>query len=362
MGKIYINGRFLTQKTTGVQRVAIETIKQIDLLLDKYREYNITLLVPKGSIITIELNNIIVKQIGKNKGHIWEQIDLPLYVKKETLVNFCNTAPVFKKNQIVYIHDMAIQDAPEGFSKKFVLVYKLLFKKITRNARKIITVSNFSKERILNYYPNVHNKISVSYLGVNHFSLDYNKRKDLEILKSFKLVERKYFLAVSSANPNKNFSIISRMLAETSNNWEEEFVFVGSNNSTVFRNNNIETKSIRYLGYVSDDELHALYRNARLFIFPSKYEGFGLPPIEAMRLGCQVIANKSASIPEILEDKARYFDGDSINSLEQALSNINKNNQISRTELMNFVNEKYNWKETASHLMRKIKEIQGDIR
>ncbi|MFS0562939.1 glycosyltransferase family 1 protein [Terribacillus sp. 179-K 1B1 HS] len=355
--KIYINGRFLTQKTTGVQRVAIETIKQLDRILED-KGYKVMLLIPKESIINLNLNNIIIKQIGRNKGHIWEQIDLPLYVKKELLINFCNTAPVFKKNQIVYIHDMAIYDVPDGFSKEFVLSYKLIFNKITRKSKKIITVSNFSKDRIIHYFPHAKDKISVSYLGVNHFNIDKDDHKDKKILENFDLREKNYFLAVSSANPNKNFSIISSLLDKSLKKRDGEFVIVGSTNSSVFKNENMERKRIKQLGYVSDDELHTLYRNAKLFIFPSKYEGFGLPPIEAMRFGCQVIANKSASIPEILEDKVIYFDGNDVNSLEQAIDVSNEGMPASSSELTSFVNGKYNWERTALHLLEKIEEMQ----
>lgn len=91
--QVYINGRFLTQRVTGVQRFAIETIKQLDL----YEDYNFILLVPKDCTINYEFKNIRVEKIGALNGHLWEQLELARYVKGHPLINLCNTAPLFKK-------------------------------------------------------------------------------------------------------------------------------------------------------------------------------------------------------------------------------------------------------------------------
>ena len=113
MKQIYINGRFLTQNITGVQRYAIEIVKALDKYLsdnDLKDKYIFEIVCPKNIKQKLVLKNIKIKQIGKLKGHLWEQIELPLYVKNKFLFNFCNCAPLIKKNQTVTIHDIAVCD------------------------------------------------------------------------------------------------------------------------------------------------------------------------------------------------------------------------------------------------------------
>lgn len=356
MKEIYINGRFLTQRITGVQRVAEEIIRRLDKLISNkdIEGVKFCILTPKGEIRRLELQNISIKSVGTLKGHAWEQIELPVYTKSNLLINFCNTAPIYKKKQIVYIHDTAIIDAPEGFSNTFIKVYKKIFSSITKRAKKIITVSNFSKKQLIHHFPKVENKISYCHLGVEHIN-SVDSKTSSEILAKFNLEKYTYFLAVSSANPNKNFKVISDML-ENDLQFDEKFVLVGGNSSNVFSTEQELSDKINHLGYVSDQELIALYQSAKGFIFPSKYEGFGLPPIEAMSQGCPVIASKCASIPEVLQNNAIYFDYKNYKSLYSALIELKKS-YIDREKITRFSKEEYSWERTTKHLYNIILEI-----
>ncbi|MBX9987793.1 glycosyltransferase family 4 protein [Priestia aryabhattai] len=356
MDKIYINGRFLTQRITGVQRVAEEIIKKLDQLITDniITEFEFCILTPGNTIRSLELQNITVRQVGKLKGHAWEQLELPIHVKNNLLVNFCNTAPIYKKNQIVYIHDTAVFDAPEGFSNTFIKVYEKIFNSVAKRAKKVITVSNFSKKQLISHFPEIKDKISYCHLGVGHIeSVDLQKSN--QILKKFNLERYTYFLAVSSANPNKNFRVISDML-ENNYTFEEKFVLVGGNSSTVFSEEQQLSNKISHLGYVSDQELIALYQSAKGFIFPSRYEGFGLPPVEAMSQGCPVVASECASIPEVLQENAIYFDYKNYSSLYLALNKL-KEWDIDREKITDFSTKQYSWEKTTKHLYNTILEI-----
>jgi len=356
---VYINGRFLTQPVTGVQRVAEETIKAIDNLISKgeINEYKFIILAPKKDVRHLDLKNIKIKRFGALTGHLWEQLELPLFSRKKLLINFCNTAPLVKKNQIIYIHDAAIIDEPAGFTSNFVRYYSLLYKVLSVRSKRIITVSNFSKGRLEQYFPFVRDKISVSYLGTDHIA-------NYPILNGYleknSLISNNYFLAVSSANPNKNFKIISDVLIGEKGNGDYTFVIVGGKSSKVFRAEKLKNEhSIKYLGYVSDEELVTLYKHAKAFIFPSKYEGFGLPPLEAMYMGTPVIASKSASIPEILESNALYFKYDDINELKSNLDVISHDTQLVdrlKKDGKEHSNQ-FKWSSTALHLCQKIREF-----
>ena len=124
---LFVNARFLTQHITGVQRYAIEISKQLKF---KLRD-GVVFLSPKNIVHNEIARNLGVRVIGKNSGHIWEQLDLPVYIKREggpLLLNLANTAPVFYKNKICVVHDIAYERFPQTFDWKFRLFYKFLEK------------------------------------------------------------------------------------------------------------------------------------------------------------------------------------------------------------------------------------------
>ena len=191
---IVINARFLTQPITGVQRFAIEISKELVRL-----NFPVLFICPPNIIhkdIAIELNAVVISDL---KGHLWEQISLPLFMlrHKGTLVSFCNTAPVLLTNQVVTIHDLSALLHPEWFSKSFKYFYKVLIPLLTKRSKHIITVSQTSKKELINKLSIPENKISVVNNAVFHINTaSYN----LSIL-----TEVDYILTVSSHNPRKNF-------------------------------------------------------------------------------------------------------------------------------------------------------------
>jgi len=195
---IIVNARFLTQPITGVQRFAIE----ISLRLKKELGEKIMFVSPKEIIQNEIAKELQVNPIGYTTSHLWEQIELPLYLKKKgspLLLNFCNTAPLLYKNKISTIHDIAFEVYPETYSKTFLNVYRFLIPKICKNSKKIITVSDFSKQEIIKYYKTKTDKIQVIYNAVNDGFI-YNENIELK--------NQKYFLAVSSLNYRKNLPFV----------------------------------------------------------------------------------------------------------------------------------------------------------
>ncbi|MGX6445628.1 glycosyltransferase family 4 protein [Neobacillus sp. K501] len=336
--KIYINGRFLSQKLTGVQRVAIELTKQLDLI----NGLNVTILLPKNAEISIgNFKNIKIKKVGFLKGHLWEQIELPFYCTDGFLLNFCNTAPILKKMQTVIIHDAAVFSVPNAYSITFRIWYKFLFSILFRKLKIIITDSHFSKRELVKHLKVEDEKISIISLGKDHFSqLNANN----EVVSKYNLIQP-YFFAVSSLHPNKNFKVILQAI-ELLDIDTFEIVIAGGANPKIFHNSiNMDQDKVKYLGYVSDEDLKGLYKNAFAFIFPSIYEGFGLPPIEAMDSGCPVIASTYASIPEVCGEAAIYFDpkdpSDLADKMIQLLSNENLHSDLKRRGLDH--SNKYTW-------------------
>jgi len=151
----YINGRFLTQPFTGVQRYAYEIVKNIDILLDQNiinkKKFSFVLITPKIIKPEIQLNNIILKQAGISKGHFWEQFVLPFFVGKSLLINLCNTAPLIKKNNIVTIHDAGVFATPEAYTFTFRMWYRIIFWWLGFWSHQVLTVSKFSCRELIKY-------------------------------------------------------------------------------------------------------------------------------------------------------------------------------------------------------------------
>lgn len=353
--KVFVNARFLTQSITGVQRFAIELSKR----LKNYSDIDVEFLAPKDIIHTDLARELGVKRIGYLKGHLWEQIDLPLYLKQNKnplLLSLCSTAPIFYRNQIVSHHDITYIRYPESFSKKFAGLYRSIIPLMLKNSKKIITVSEFSKSEISNYFKIPKEKFVVIYNGVDKEKFNFSETKDSEALV--------YILAVSSRNFHKNFQGLIESFNNVKNNIENVSLYiVGGSDIKSFNNvelsleNLKQEKRIHFLGRVDDEELVKLYQNASLFVFPSFYEGFGIPPLEAQACGCPVIASDKASMPEVLSDSVLYFDPFSKEQLSEKIlfyyNNCELKNQLVKKGLEN--SKKFNWENSVKVLIENIR-------
>ncbi|SEB07031.1 glycosyltransferase family 1 protein [Paenibacillus sp. 276b] len=329
MIKIYINARFLTQTVTGVQRYALELVKEIDQLIDRgeidRNRYEFCLLSPANILNEPAFKHMRHKVVGKLKGHLWEQLELPFYAKGGLLINLCNTGPAFNKNQIVTIHDAAVFNYPKAFSFAFRVWYKFLMVRLGKTSKKIITVSHFSKAELMQHCKIAEHKLAVTHLGIDHI----HRKKAAEGTIEKYGIQSPFILAVSTMNPYKNFNLIFEVLPEIEAH-NLNVVIVGSKNNKVFGEQRwADSDAINWLGYVTDEELKALYENAAGFIFPSLYEGFGLPPLEAMATGCPVIVSSRASIPEVCGDAGLYFNPDSPKDAASRLIEITSDPELS---------------------------------
>lgn len=320
---IFINGRFLTQKITGVQRFAIELLRGIDDLYensDLSKDYKVTILAPKFEKINKSMfKHIPIETIGSRQGHLWEQLDLFKFCKGKFLVNLCNTGPILKKDQISVIHDAAVFSNGENFSFLFKMWYKVMLTSQAKFSKKIVTVSNFSKSELVKYLNISSEKIKVIYEGKEHFT---RQSTDTDIITKYNLNEKPYLLAVSSLNPNKNFRAIIKALDHVEHH-DFNIVIAGGTDPKVFSSKDTELpKTVKHVGYVTDEELKTLYQNAFCFIYPSFYEGFGLPPLEAMSIGCPVIISNRASLPEVGGEAALYCNPDSPEDLAEQIKKV----------------------------------------
>jgi len=348
--KYYINGRFLTQRITGVQRYAHEMTLALDQLLQErtsdQNEY--TILAPKNVIDTLPCKRIQFKVCGHLTGHLWEQIELPYYAKAGYLLNFCNCAPLIKKDQAVTIHDAAIAAFPSAYSWKFRLWYRIMYTVLGKRLKTIFTVSKFSRNELNKHFGIPKGKIHVTYNGVEHLK---DIQPDDRILAK---IPKAYVLAVSSQNPTKNFKLVLDTAEQLP---DINFVIAGGSNAKVFNGKVKKTlANVHYVGYVSDQELVSLYRHAKGFVYPSLYEGFGIPPLEAMYFGCPVIVSNSASLPEACGEAALYcnpYDENKLKSdIEDFVNNPEKRKKYIALGVQRIKN--FQWQNEACELLKEI--------
>lgn len=354
--KIYINARFLTQKITGSQRFAIEISKQL-----KKINPSIKFATPKNIIHTDLAKLLEAEIIGKNMGHVWEQIDLPLYLRSKgnpLLLNLVNTAPLFYKNQIVTIHDLSFLRNPDWFSKKFYYYYRFLIPKIAKNSLKIITVSEFSKKEIINLLNISEENIKVIYCAISKEFQDIIK---IDSNNNY----GNYILAVSSLDPRKNFERL--LLAYNRLTLKDTKLVIAGSKHKIFVDVKIKNfirnnKNIILTGYVSDKVLVSLYRNAIVFVYPSIYEGFGLPPLEAMACGCPVVASNAASIPEVCCDAAYSVDPYNVDSIVEGIYKVLTDESLRQSLIQKgFERVKlFSWEKSAQKVIKIIEEVLGE--
>lgn len=315
----YINGRFLTQKMTGIQRFAL----QMCIALHQ-NGVDICVIMPH---FKLKENHFPFKIIeyGKNIGPLWEQICLSHFLHKHpnaTLISFSGIGPVFAKRHITTIHDLSFFVNKHWFSFLYRLYYKIMTPLLVKHCTAIITVSEFSKKEIIKYLKVKPEKITVIYNAVSETFLT-----PCHTITDYRF-KRPFILAVSSLDPRKNFKTLVRAF-ETSNITTHKLYIIGTHQSS-FSSPDIECKSdrIEFLGHVDDDILKQAYSSASLFVYPSLYEGFGIPPIEAMSLGCPVLLSDIEVFHEINGDAALYCsptsEDDIIKKIKFALDFENK--------------------------------------
>lgn len=358
---IYINGRFVSQPRSGIQRFAAEVVKQLDVLIGEAaadgRPMEVTLLLQPGTEETLPLRHIAIETVGRRHGHLWEQIDLARHARGGLLLNLNATGPVVHRNQIVTIHDACVFSMPSNYSFLFGTLYRTLVPILGRRARRIFTVSRFAKQDLIRHCGFPAEKIEVIYHGADHMRA---QAADPSVLRRYGVEPGKYVLGVGLLTKGKNFGLVLEAL-HLLGDPTIEVVKVGPFNPKVFTKTELNFDgTLHELGYVSDDAvLRALYENAMCFVFPSIYESFGIPPIEAMSCGCPVIVADTTALPEVCGEAALYCDPYDPKDLAEKIGSLATDPQLRRSlgEAGLKHAENFTWRRCAEPIFAAISDL-----
>jgi glycosyltransferase involved in cell wall biosynthesis len=325
---IAINGRFLTQNPSGVQRFASETIKAIDALLDTdaYRAFKgrIELLAPRQAR-DFPLKNIPLRSSSSSSGYVWEQIEFPLRARGRLLLNLCMLGPVAVRRQIVVVHDATVKALPGNFSWRFRTAYGILVPLVCRRAALTVTVSEFSRREIGERYGVDNAHMPVCSEGGDHITA---QPADETAIERLGLSGRKFIISVGANSSNKNISMLVAAFTQAKLD-NALLVLTGKRDPAVFgKFGEVESALVKNVGHVNDAELRALYEHALALVFPSRYEGFGLPPIEAMMCGCPVIISDQPALVEVGGDAALRCGMDDVAGLAQLMRDVDRQPEL----------------------------------
>ncbi len=312
MKGILINGNFLCRNLTGVERHAIELCRRLDGLVAAEDGY--ALLAPANAKFVPEYTHIRVirSKTAIKRFPFWDMGTFARACRRlrMTGLSFSNTAPLGKRCGLAYIHDIYAKDFPQDFSTfrdRLICLYdRMQFRNIARFARHIVTVSQFTKERLEQAYGVAPERVTVTGNSWEHFA---SIAADDGVFGRFPaLKDSPFYFTLGSLSKRKNLAWIA---AYARLHPDETFAISGKAISGLVPEELGQLASLPnvvLLGYVSDGEVKALMQRCRAFVFPSYYEGFGMPPLEALSVGAPVVIARASSLPEIYGGTAHYID------------------------------------------------------
>lgn len=338
--KVCVDLTSLADNFSGIERYAASLTKE--LIQDKSVEYT---LLFKNEVHAIfrnppeNVNTVVIP--GCNK--LWfNQIRLPYAIHKiraDCYLFLAFPVPVLtlKKNMVSTIHDICCWDCPETMNKLSKWYFRISHRFAVKKCRAIITISEFSKQRIVDKLSLARDRIWLVYCGIDEKFLNYRQSDEEDSLVREKYdLPKEYILSLSTLEPRKNLGLLIDAYTQliSDNEISLPLVLAGRKgwkmDEVLSKIDQSVRDKILFTGFIDDDDLPAVYGNSSLFVFPSLYEGFGLPPLEALSCGATVLSSNAASLPEVLGDGASYFESNDMADLASMIKKLQKGNKTQK--------------------------------
>lgn len=356
--KILIDLTSLSYHISGIERYALciseEMVKQ-----DLENEY---LLVFRNEIFNsfmdlIDGNRVRATVLHGNNKLLFREIRLARYVNSadvDVKLFLAFTSPLFvRRNGVINtIHDVGIWDFPNALDFLHRMYFRIGCRKSVSVSDVVLTVSKFSKSRICDVFKIDNKKVQVAYSAPSEKVVEQNNR--FEYVKEKYHLPNKYIMSLSTMEPRKNQKLLFQSFSDVADCVDYDLVLVGRagwNIDEIISDYSANSR-IHITGFVDDEDVACIYKNAMCFVFPSLYEGFGLPPIEALSLGTSVISSDAASMPEVLREQAIFFKSNDKQELSELLLNLEKNVGDMPHELDEFQKKNYRFDESARKILK----------
>jgi len=336
----HVNGKWLSRPVTGTGRYAQEVVRS--LVADGVP---LVLHVPRDADVPGWLSEQCSVVRHRGTGAVFEQLELPVATRGRYLVNMAGPAPLLKRKQLVVMHDATPLRWPASYSRRFVAWYRVLDTWFARTATHVVTVSTFSRSELSAVLKAPAERWTLASCGHEHFERLEARRPDLPAAFD---PGRPFLVCVGTLALHKNLVGPATVLARAG--WQVLVVGTGGP-SRVYASGATEQlpDGLLLLGRIDDEELAWCYDHALALVFPSRYEGFGLPVVEAQSRGCPVVSSDAASLPEVLDGSGLLFGPDDheqlLRHVEHLRADAAARSALSEAGRINV--RRYRWSTTA---------------
>jgi glycosyltransferase involved in cell wall biosynthesis len=305
IGRLFLNGKFYSGAMNGVHRVADRLLRELDALAGaggRPAQWDMRLLVPQADHWAPSFQAI--RKVPQRLGHsqLWEQMILPFAARSGALASFANLAPKGHSRKLTMVHDAQFRLSPESYPAKLRFGYRALIPRGARSSRVVLTVSDYARDSLMTFGIADSERTAVLYNGADHI---HETAAHEGFLASHGLCSGGYCVLFGSTARYKNLAVVFAAFRREALS-DMHLVVIGSSRATLEAAGLSPPPQAIFVGPIDDAALRALYESAHCLVYPSRTEGFGLPPVEAMLCGCPVVAAPAGAVPEICQDAILY--------------------------------------------------------
>lgn len=366
--RIGINTRYLQYQSTGITKYLLNLIlnlKKIDGSNNYLLFFDSDKPLPKA-ILEAGFDYVLLRVPTHHrmlKG-LWAYFYLPYLIKKNKLDLYHEPfliGPAFKKcPTVITVFDMAYLHVPYGYTYAARLYFKSLFSRSIKQSDLAVAISENTKNDVINNFSISPDKVQVVYAGVDEIFRPINDKKGLEKVRKVYGIKKDFILAVSLISPRKNLVRLIKAfkLLRDKKNIDCQLVIVGRKGwlyGDIFREVRLSglEEEVVFCGYVPRKDLLYLYNAAAIFVYPSLYEGFGLPILEAMACGCPVVASNTSSMPEVCGEAALLVNPHNTEELTGALAKAREDRSLCQSLVEKGLSQakKFSWEKAAKETL-----------